>query len=148
MPREHGHIKLTTDELAEFAAQQTRCIVATVDADGAPWGDAAACVFRDGRLYFRVPTSTRTFQNVQKDGRVCCTLESHPAGSEYYTIKGALLHGRATPTRAPSRELAEALAQLPDPVTGAPLEDGAIFSVGTDDVASFDFAKIQRRFDQ
>ena len=148
MPREHGHIKLEADELAKFAAEQTRCIVATLDPDGAPWGDAAACVFHGGRLYFRVRTSTRTFRNVQNDNRVCCTIESHPAGAPYYTIKGALLHGRASAEANPPTELIAALDQLPDPVTGAAATDGAVFSVGTDDVASFDFAKIRRRFDQ
>ena len=148
MPREHPTIKLTLPELGEFASGETRCIVASLDAEGGPWGDAAACAFRDGRLYFRLPRASRSLANLRRDPRVCCTLESHPEGAEYYTIKGALFHGRAEAPEADARPaLKAAFEGLLDPVTGRPDPDGEIFWVGTDDVASFDFAKIQRRFE-
>ena len=149
MPREHAHIKMSPEEVGEFASEQVRCIVATVDGEGSPWGDGAACTFREGRLYFAVCEGTRTLRNLEADPRVCCTMESHPTGAEYYTIKGAMLHGRAerlAPGDAP--EVAERIAGLPDPVSGKPDPARVVFSVGIDDVASFDFAKIKRRFEQ
>lgn len=149
MPREHGHINLGDEELAEFASRQLHCIVGTVDGDGMPWGDAAACTFRSGRLYFGVPQGTRTLRNLEGDPRVCCTIEDHPTGAGYYTIKGAMLHGHAVRHVAESApEVASAIAALPDPVSGKSGDGRAIFSVTTDDVASFDFAKIDRRFEQ
>ena len=148
MPREHASIKLEPPELAEFASGETRCIVASLDAQGAPWGDAAACLFRGGRLYFRLARGSRSLANLGRDPRVCCTLESHPEGAGYYTIRGAMFHGRAeAPAAADRPSLEAAFGALPDPVTGRPDPDGAIFGVGADDVASFDFAKIRRRFE-
>ena len=148
MPREHSSIKMSPEELARFTAGETRCVVGTLDADGGPWGDAAACAFHDGRLYFRVPAATRTLRNIQRDGRVCCAIESHPSGSEYYTIKGATFHGHAQPADAAAlTHLEKTLGRLPDPVSGSPAEKGSTFSVGSGDVLSFDFAKINRRFE-
>jgi len=147
MAREHATIKMNSEELAKFAFAETRCIVSTLNDDGGPWGDAASCVFRGERLYFRVPMVTRTLRNLERDDRVCCVIESHPAGAEYYTIKGAIFHGRAVRAEGEAeQELAGVFAGLPDPVDGE--LQGQIFSVGVDDVASFDFAKIVRRFDQ
>lgn len=149
MPREHATMNMTLEELANFLGTQTRCIVGTLDAEAGPWGDAAACVFQDGALYFRIPRKARSLANLQRDSRVCCVMEDHPTGSDYYTIKGAILHGRATIVADPAtaRRVASALDQLSDPVTGKPAPDGTVFTVGIDDVASFDFAKIKRRFE-
>ena len=96
MPREHATINMTREELGRFLGSQTRCIVGTLDAEAGPWGDAAACVFQDEALYFRIPKKTRSLANLQRDSRVCCVIEDHPTGADYYTIKGAILHGRAT----------------------------------------------------
>lgn len=149
MAREHGHISLSVDEMADLASEQKRCIVATVNTDGAPWGDAAACIFHLGRLYFAVARDTRTRRNIEADPRVCCTMEDHPEGAGYYTIKGAMLHGHAERHATDSApEVTSAIAALPDPVSGKAGNERVIFSVGTDDVASFDFAKINRRFEQ
>jgi hypothetical protein len=148
MPREHGQIKLTDEELAAFASSQTRCIIGTLDSDGGPWGDCVACAFHDGRFYFRVPRQTRTLRNIEKDDRVCCVIESHPAGADYYTIKGATFHGRAMPAGEAPTAPVDQLRELPDPVTRAPAVEGEIFSVGVDHVVSFDFAKIKRRFER
>lgn len=146
MAREHATIAMTDEELSAFVSSQTRCIVATVDPDGTPWGDAAASMFRDGSLYFRVPSGTRTLRNLDADPRVCCTLESYPTGAGYYTIKAVMLHGQAV-RAGDDGEVRSAFDALPDPVTGSP-DDGVIFSVGVDDAVSFDFAKIKRRFEQ
>ena len=149
MPREHADIRMNAEELALFLGTQTRCILGTLDAEAGPWGDATACVFLDGALHFRVPRKARSFANIQRDSRVCCAVEDNPTGAEYYTIKGAIVHGRATAVSDPAvaKRVASALDQIPDPVTDSPAVDGAVFSIGVDDVASFDFAKIKRRFE-
>jgi Pyridoxamine 5'-phosphate oxidase len=146
MAREHSKIKMTPEELSEYLGLFNRLIVATLDDDGAPWADAAAYVFMNDRVYFRVPTDTATYAHLRRDGLVCCVVESKPDGSPYYGIKGAMLHGGAEAldeARAP--EIHRALAAVADPVTPG-RRDGAVFSVGLDDSTSFSFDKIQGRY--
>lgn len=141
MPREF--ISMTPEEIVEFVSGETRCIVATLDPDGSPWGDAAACLYRDGRLYFRVAEGSRSARNLRGDPRVCCTLES--MHSVYYSAIAAMVHGRAVAV-ADAASLPELQAR-PDPVTKTPIA-GPVFSVDLDNVVSFDFSKINRRFEQ
>lgn len=143
MPREHATITLTPDEVVDFISGQNHCFLGTLDPDGSPWGDVAACVYRDGRLWFRLPEGSRSLRNVLADPRVCCTLEAE--GDDYYDNVSAMVHGQASPLDE-GASLAE-LDAIPDPVAGAPVA-GPIFGVDLDDVVSFDFAKIQRRFSQ
>ena len=143
MPREHATIILTPDEVVDFASHQTHCFLATLDPDGSPWGDVVACLYRDGRLWFRLPAGSRSLRNVEADPRVCCTLEAE--GPDYYENISAMVHGEASPL-GEGAGLAEFDA-LPDPVAGAPIA-GPVFSVDLEHVVSFDFAKIQRRFAQ
>ncbi len=149
MPGEQANVRMTREEIARFLTSQTRCVLATLEADGGPWGDAVASVFHEENLYFRVPKDSRSFANIQRDPRVCCMAEVQPR-TGYYTFKCAMLHGRvASVTDAAAVErIAAALDRLPDPVDGRAIADGAIFSLGLDDVASFDFSKIQKRFDR
>ena len=72
---------------------------------------------------------------------MCCTLEAQ--GPDYYGNVSAMVHGTAMPTDGPFAEL-DALA---DPIAGASIA-GAVFGVDLEHVVSFDFAKIQRRFEQ
>jgi nitroimidazol reductase NimA-like FMN-containing flavoprotein (pyridoxamine 5'-phosphate oxidase superfamily) len=141
VPREHAAITLTPDEVVAFVSGQTQCVVATLDADGSPWGDVAACAYREGRLYFRLADGSRARRNVEADPRVCCTLEAQ--GPDYYGNVSAMVHGTATATDRPFGEL-DALA---DPIAGTPIA-GEVFAVDLEHVVSFDFAKIQRRFEQ
>ena len=80
--------------------------------------------------------------DVAADPRVCCTLEYQ--GGHYYAMKSAMVHGTVTPLDGAS---VPELDERPDPVTGKPLT-GPVYGVGLDNVVSFDFAKIQRRFEQ
>jgi nitroimidazol reductase NimA-like FMN-containing flavoprotein (pyridoxamine 5'-phosphate oxidase superfamily) len=149
MPREHADIKMTPEELLAFLRSDNRLVVATVDADGAGWVDAAAFTFFEDRVYFRLPVDTRSVRNIQRDARVCCVVESKPAASSYYAIKGAMLHGHADPIGGqdvPS-VVREVLAAVPDPVTPGASRDGEIFSVGLEDHTSFVFAKIKYRYE-
>jgi hypothetical protein len=149
MPREHADIKMTPEELRAFLHSDNRLIVATVDVDGGGWVDAAAFTFFEDRVYFRLPVDTRSFRNIQRDARVCCVVESKPAASSYYDIKGAMLHGAAEPTSGQDvpAVVGEALAALPDPVTPDAPRDGQIFSIGLEDHTSFVFAKIRYRYE-
>lgn len=144
MPREHATITLTADEIVDFLAGQHVCIVASLDPDGMPWGDAASCVLHDGLLYFRVAAGSHTLANLANDRRVCCTVEWK--GPDYYSARAAMVHGSCVPV-ASDHAVAAAFASLADPITGTPV-DGTFFSVDLEQVVSFDFAKIQRRFQQ
>lgn len=144
MAREHDAIKMTEDEVASFLTTQAYCILATLDPDGSPWGDAVACAFDRDKLYFSVPKSSRSARNLHGDTRVCCTMESR--GDDYYSVRSAMVHGNARPTAngtAPAR-----LGDLPDPVDGVPSDDAETFELELEHVVSFDFGKIQRRFEQ
>ena len=142
MPREHAAITLTPEEVVDFLGGQTHCILGTLDPDGSPWGDVAATAYRDGRLYFRVAEGSRSRRNIDGDPRVCCTLEAQGVG--YYAMVSAMVHGTATPSNG---DAPPELDSRPDPVTGAPVA-GPVFSVDLEHVVSFDFGKIQRRFEQ
>jgi nitroimidazol reductase NimA-like FMN-containing flavoprotein (pyridoxamine 5'-phosphate oxidase superfamily) len=143
VPREHATITLTPEEVVDFVSGQTHCFLATLDPDGSPWGDVAACLYRDGRLWFRLAAGSRSLRNVEADPRVCCTLEGE--GSNYYDNISAMVHGEAS-RLGDGGSLAE-LEAVSDPVAGAPIA-GPVFSVDLEHVVSFDFAKIQRRFAQ
>ena len=143
MPREHASITLNREEVVDFVSGQTLCFLATLDPDGSPWGDVAACSYREGRLYFRLAGGSRSQRNVEADPRVCCTLEAQ--GPDYYGNISAMVHGEASPL-GDDVSLAE-LDALPDPVAGTPIA-GPVFGVDLEHVVSFDFAKIQRRFEQ
>jgi hypothetical protein len=100
----------------------------------------------DQRLYFRVPTGTRTLAHLRRDGLVCCVVESKPDDSTYYGIKGAMLHGGAVPLgdgEAP--DIRANLSRVPDPLE-PDRNDGVVFSVGLEDSTSFSFDKIQGRY--
>jgi nitroimidazol reductase NimA-like FMN-containing flavoprotein (pyridoxamine 5'-phosphate oxidase superfamily) len=147
MPREHADIKMTPEELRGFLSSDTRLILATIDDDDRPWADAVAYRFIDDRVYFRVPTKSRSYQHIVSDGRVCCVVESKPTGSSYYAIKGAMMHGTAeelSPGEDP--EVHAQLLETADPVTGGRNEESAIYSVGLDDSTSFVFDKIRYRY--
>jgi hypothetical protein len=146
MAREHSRIKMTPVELDAYLGSASRCIAATLTDEGDPWADAAAYCYVDQRLYFRVPTGTRTLAHLQRDGMVCCVVESKPDDSTYYGIKGAMLHGGAV--RLGDGEAPDILATLsgiPDPLEPA-RTDGVVFSVGLEDSTSFSFDKIQGRY--
>jgi hypothetical protein len=149
MPREHADIKMTPEELREFLRSDNRLVVASLDADGGGWVDAAAFTFFEDRVYFRLPMDTRSFRNIRRDARVCCVVESRPAASSYYDIKGAMVHGVAEPTAVQTVPPAvrEALAAIPDPVAPDAPRDRAVFSIGLEDHTSFVFAKIKYRYE-
>jgi nitroimidazol reductase NimA-like FMN-containing flavoprotein (pyridoxamine 5'-phosphate oxidase superfamily) len=149
MPREHADIKMTPEQLREFLQSDDRLVVASLDADGGGWVDAAAFTFFEDRVYFRLPVDTRSVRNIQRDNRVCCGVESKPAAASYYDIKGAMLHGAADAVSGPAVPAAvrEALEAVVDPVTPDEPHDGQIFSIGLDDHTSFEFAKIRYRYE-
>src|SRR3954468_802654 len=124
MPRESANITLTPDEIVDFVSTQTLCFLATLDPDGGPWADVVACLYRDGRLWFRVGEGSRSLRNVESDPRVCCTLEIQ--GPNYYDNKSAMVHGEASPS-ANGASMPD-LDALPDPVTGK-ATPGRAFSV-------------------
>jgi nitroimidazol reductase NimA-like FMN-containing flavoprotein (pyridoxamine 5'-phosphate oxidase superfamily) len=149
MPREHADIKMTPEELREFLQSDDRLVVATVDADGGGWADAAAFAFFEDRVYFRLPVDTRSHRNIQRNNRVCCVVESKPAASSYYDIKGAMLHGAADAVSqdALPPAVGEALAAMPDPVVPNEPADSDVFSIDLEDHTSFVFAKIKYRYE-
>lgn len=147
MPREHSRITMTPDELDTFLGSFERLILATTTADGDPWGDAAAYVYADGRIWFRIGANSRSAEHIARDPRVCCVVESHPTGSTYYDIKGAIAHGAAQPMGDDGpAAVREALAGIADPVDPSGPRDGLVFSIDLSDSTSFSFDKIQYRY--
>ncbi|HWL41882.1 MAG TPA: pyridoxamine 5'-phosphate oxidase family protein [Ilumatobacter sp.] len=146
MPREHDRIRFSEAELAEFLGSDQLAIVATVDADGEPWCDAAAYLFDADRIVVKVPVGSRTHRNINADPRVCCVVESLPEGGSYYDIKGAMIHGVAT-AEDPVSAASGTLARLRDPVEPELAGDFALYAIGLDDVVSFAFDKIAYRYD-
>lgn len=133
MPRDR--IDMSRGEVLDFLREERRLVLGTLDADGAPWADAAPCSLQGEVLYFSVPRDSRSFANIQRDDRVCCSLDRYPT---YYEIKGVTLHGPAVAVTD-----AATLAEIG--FDQSPGVDAAVFGVGLDDVVSFDFAKIKNR---
>lgn len=103
-------------------------VLATLDEGGAPVGELCRCALEGETLFFATPRVGEAAQNIERDPRVCCSVDTYPT---YYEIKGASIHGSARP--APDR-----------PGLGT-LGDGT-FSLSLDDVVSFDFAKIANKY--
>lgn len=121
-------IAMTPAEILRFLADQCWMVLATLDADGSPWGDTVPCLLAGETLYFAVRRGGRTHANLERDPRACCAQDRFPS---YYEIQGVTLHGRArAATDAP------AASRLAAP-------GGAVYCLGLDDVFSFDFAKIR-----
>jgi nitroimidazol reductase NimA-like FMN-containing flavoprotein (pyridoxamine 5'-phosphate oxidase superfamily) len=148
MPREHADIKMTPEELRAFLVTDTRLVVGTLDPDGGPWVDTAAFTFVDELVWFRLPADTHSVRNLANDPRVCVVVESKPARSSYYDIKGAMIHGTVATvdTGNVPAAVADALAGIPDPVEPGSADETVVYSVGLDDVVSFVFAKIKYRY--
>ena len=143
MPRER--IGMSAGEVGQLLADQCWVVLATLDADGSPWADLAACALDGQQLHFLVCRGTRSHANIERDARVCCSIDVFPS---YYGIQGATLHGRAR--RVDDGSLRERLApRLARP--GVPVADEAgdrsdLYALPLDDVFSFDFGKIQSRY--
>jgi hypothetical protein len=148
MPREHADIKMTPEELRAFLLTDTRLAVGTLDPDGGPWADAAAFTFVGERVWFRLPADTRSARNLANDPRVCVVVESKPALSSYYDIKGAMIHGSVEQVAAGDlpEAVGDALGAIADPVEPDATGDTVVYAVGLDDVVSFVFAKINYRY--
>ena len=135
MPRES--IAMSHGEVIDFLQDKRWMVLGTIDGDGGPWADAVACVLREETLVFRVPASSRSYANMQRDGRVCLATDQYPT---YYEIKGVTAHGHARLVGGGG-----VLAGVPDPVQPGDEGDGALYAISLDDVASFDFAKIKNK---
>ena len=133
MPRER--IDMSRGEVLDFLREEQRLVLGTLDADGTPWADAAPCSLQGEVLYFSIPRDSRSLANIQRDDRVCCSLDQYPT---YYEIKGATLHGHAVAVTDPAT-----LATIR--FDRSPRGDAAVFGIGLDDVVSFDFAKLKNR---
>ena len=142
MPRERT--AMSPVEVARFLAAQRWVVLGTLDPDGSPWADLAACTLDGERLFVRVGRGTRSQANLERDPRACCSIDRFPS---YYEIQGVTVHGRArreedAAVRAClAPRFQESGAALADP-TG---ELGVLYSLPLDDVFSFDFGKIRKR---
>jgi nitroimidazol reductase NimA-like FMN-containing flavoprotein (pyridoxamine 5'-phosphate oxidase superfamily) len=117
-------IAMTREEVLAFLGTQRWVVLGTLDPDGTPAGDLVLVALDGDRLRFAVPCGSRTDENIRRDPRVCCAADEFPS---YYEIRGAVAHGRAEPH-----------------VTSDRLgPDWTEYSIGLDDVVSFDFRKVR-----
>jgi hypothetical protein len=119
-PRKRPDISMSRDEIAAFLATQSHGIVVAVD-DGAPVGTVADLAFDDGAISVTLRADDPVAELLAADDRVCVIAEQFPV---YYEIKGVSAHGRAG-------DLTH-------------VDGRTRFSLGIDDVASFDFGKLPR----
>ena len=138
MPRET--IEMSAAECAAFLAEQPWVVLATLDSDGSPWADVVPSAVHDDRLYWRVPSGSRSERNIRRDPRICCTQDEN---SSYFEIRGVIAHGAAVQTA--QDEIPRALAARPDPLHPEAPPNGDVYSVDLVDVVSFDFSRITRR---
>ena len=142
MPRES--IAMTYEAVLAVLEEERWAALGTVDPDAGVWPDIVPMMMEGERVYFRVPAGSRSHANIQRDDRVCCAVDRYPT---YYEIKGITAHGHATPVGADVAErVSRALDGVGDPIDAAAKNEGLIYSIGLDDLTSFDFAKIKRQY--
>ena len=141
MPRES--IAMTYEAVLAVLKEERWAALGTVDQVAGVWPDIVPMTLEGERVYFRVAAGSRSQANIQRDDRVCCAVDRYPT---YYEIKGITAHGRATLVGEDAAErVSQALDGARDP-TYAGNREGQIYSIGLDDLTSFDFAKIVKKF--
>ncbi len=138
MPRES--ITMTLDDATAFLQGRTWVALATLEPDGSPWADIVPSLLQQDRLFFKLPTGSRSHANIQRDQNVCCANDQYPT---YYEIKGVVIHGKAE--RIDEDDIPLGLRDRPDPLQKVAGPEGACYAVPVADVVSFDFSKIVRR---
>ncbi len=138
-------IAMPQDEIVALLADQRWVVLATLDADGSPWADLAACALDGDVLYFLVCRGTRSHANVERDTRVCCSIDVFPS---YYEIKGTTVHGsaRRVDDAAVQERLAPRLAKPGVPVTDETGDRSDLYALPLDDIFSFDFGRIKSQY--
>ena len=136
---------MTAEEITRFLASQRWVVLGTLDPDGSPWADLAACTLDGERLFFSVCRETRSHANLERDPRACCAIDHFPS---YYEIQGVTVHGRSQREEdaATLARLYPRLSKPGVPVADERVERSDLFSLALDDVFSFDFGRIQNRF--
>ncbi len=117
---------MTPDEVRALLAETAWVAIGSLDPDGTPRPDVAACALEGDRLCFALPRGSASDRNLRRDPRACAATDRYPT---YAQIRGATLHGLA-------REL--------DGAGPAGLPEGAVWWLPLDDVVSFDFSRIPR----
>ena len=128
-------------EVLEFLRDESWLVLATLDADGSPFGDVVPAMLDGETLCFCVSRNGRSRANIARDDRVCCSTDRFPS---YYEIKGVTVHGRAREFTDPA-----VVARIVPRCSALGLEvgaDRAVYALGLDDVSSFDFAKIRNKY--
>ena len=138
MPREQ--ISMTLYDAIAFLQGRTWVALATLEPDGSPWADIVPSLLQRDRLFFRVPTASRSHANIQRDQNVCCANDQYPT---YYEIKGVVIHGKAE--RVGEDDIPPGLRERPDPLQPGAGPEGACYALPVADVVSFDFSKIVGR---
>jgi nitroimidazol reductase NimA-like FMN-containing flavoprotein (pyridoxamine 5'-phosphate oxidase superfamily) len=138
-------IGMAPAEVEEFLADQRWVVLATLDADGSPWTDLAACSLEQRELHFLVCRATRSHRNIERDARVCASIDAYPS---YYQIRGATVHGVARRVEDESlrARLRPRLARPGVPVADDSGERSDLYALPLDDIFSFDFGKIQNQY--
>jgi len=134
-------IGMSASEIDAFFASQRWVVLATLDADGSPWAELAACGLERGELHFLVCRGTRSHGNIERDARVCASVDVYPS---YYEIRGATAHGAAR--RVDDESVRSRIARPGVPVVDDTGERSDLYALPLDDVFSFDFAKIRNQF--
>ena len=67
---------LTPNEVRDFLENQRTLVLATVKKDGAPVMHALWFTYLDNAVYFNIQARSFKNQNIQRDNRVSCLVES------------------------------------------------------------------------
>ena len=151
MPRED--MSMSVEEVLDFLTATTRRSLGlgTLDGEGWPTGTMAPFAFRDGSLFFQVLRRSPAFANIQRDSRVCCIVEQ--AGETgYYGTRCVVARGKAQEVKGDLETLrlqgtsSSRTEPAPPGPEGRQGQQDVLFHIPVDDVWSFDFSKMRRRF--
>jgi PPOX class probable F420-dependent enzyme len=92
MGKKRDQVKMSTEEVARFLAEQRVMSVSSLARDGWPHVTALWYVMRDGEPWIYTYARSQKVRNLQRDERATLLVE---AGHEYHELRGVMLKVRA-----------------------------------------------------
>lgn len=85
--------KMTQQEMQRFLHDGKVMILSTLEKDGSPIALPMWYCYEDGNIYMRTSRRSHKVQDVLRDNRVCCVVET---GDKYSELRAVVLKGRCT----------------------------------------------------
>jgi hypothetical protein len=133
-------VDMTPAEVASFVGSQEWLVLGTLEPDGSPTACIVSCTYAAGGVVFRAERGSAIHRNLTRDPRACSILEASPS---FFDIKGVIARGPVSTLSEADLSEPDARGWLDRQRRGLD-DEQALFFLGLDDIASFDFGKLAR----